>query len=95
VIAVAEECLKPGASEVIIGDGSQMPRFDWSRATTLDGSTNLEREATRLSARYSGRVRLVCLDVDTPAWIEVPTGTSLGQVAVSRTCASTGARRRW
>jgi uncharacterized protein (DUF362 family) len=83
VVAVAEECLKAGADEVIVGDGSQMPRFDWSGATTLDGTTNLAREADRLNARYSGRVRLVCLDVDTPTWVEVPTGTSLGGVVVS------------
>jgi uncharacterized protein (DUF362 family) len=83
VIAVAEECLKAGASEVIVGDGSQMPRFDWSGATTLDGSTNLTTEAARLNARYAGKVRLVCLDVDTPAWVEIPTGISLGKVLVS------------
>jgi hypothetical protein len=39
VVAVAEECLKAGAAEVIVGDGSQVPRFDWGAATTLDGST--------------------------------------------------------
>jgi hypothetical protein len=32
LIAVAEECLRVGASEVVIGDGSQMPSFGWSRA---------------------------------------------------------------
>jgi uncharacterized protein (DUF362 family) len=83
VIVVAEECLRAGASEVIVGDGSQMSRFDWGGATTLDGSTNLAREAARLNAQYSGRLRLVCLDVDTPEWVEVPTGISLGKVAVS------------
>lgn len=83
VIAVAEECLKAGAAEVIVGDGSQMPRFDWGGATTLDGSTNLSREATRLSVAYDRRVSLACLDVDTPEWLLVPTGVSLGQVAVS------------
>lgn len=83
VTAVVEECLKAGAREVVVGDGSQMPRFDWSGAVTLDGSTNLAREAARLNSRYSGKVRLVCLDSDTPAWVEVPTGTSLGRVAVS------------
>ncbi len=84
VIAVAEECLKAGASEVIVGDGSQMPRFDWAGATTLDGTTNLSREAARLNARYSGKVKLLCLDVDTPEWVEVPVGISLGKVAVSK-----------
>ncbi len=83
LVAVAEECLRVGASEVVIGDGSQTPRFDWSRAVSLDGSTNLVREAGRMSAQYGRNVRLVCLDVDTPEWVEVPTGISLGRVAVS------------
>ncbi len=82
-IAVAEECLRAGASEVTIGDGSQMPRFDWSRAVTLDGQTNLARAAADLAARYRRPVRLVCLDVDTPEWLDFPTATSLRQVAVS------------
>ena len=83
VITVAEECLKAGAAEVIIGDGSQMPRFDWKFATTLDGSTNLAAEAERLSSKYEGKVTLACLDVDTPEWVEVPTSISLGKVAIS------------
>jgi uncharacterized protein (DUF362 family) len=83
VVAVAEECLRAGARQVIVGDGSQMPRFDWSGAVTLDGSTNLAREAARLNSQYRGQVRLVCLDADTPEWVEIPTGISLGRVAVS------------
>jgi len=83
VIAVVEECLKAGAAEVIVGDGSQMPRFDWKFARTLDGSTNLVAEAARLSSEYEGKVTIVCLDADTPGWIEVPTGISLGKVAIS------------
>jgi uncharacterized protein (DUF362 family) len=83
VIAVAEECLKAGAAEVIIGDGSQMPQFDWSTATTLDGSTNLSAETARLSSTYEGKARVACLEVDTPKWVEVPTGISLGKVAIS------------
>ena len=42
LVALAEECLRVGASEITIGDGSQMPRFDWSLATTLDRSTHLD-----------------------------------------------------
>lgn len=83
LVALAEECLRVGASEVTIGDGSQAPRFDWSLATTLDGSTHLAREADRLSARYGRDVRVSCLEIDTPRWVEVPTGISLGRVAVS------------
>jgi uncharacterized protein (DUF362 family) len=83
LVTLAEECLRVGASEVTIGDGSQVPRFDWGLATTLDDSTDLAREADRLSARYGRLVRPACLDVDTPRWVEVPTGISLGRVAVS------------
>jgi len=83
VIAVAEECLRAGAAEVIVGDGSQMPTFDWKLATTLDGSTNLAAEAERLSSKYGGKVTLACLDTDSPEWVEVPTSTYIGKVAIS------------
>ena len=83
VIAVAEECLRAGASEIVIGDGSQVVSFDWSNATTVDGSTNLAREAERLSSQYPGTVRVACLENDSPAWDEVPSRTSLGTIAVS------------
>lgn len=83
IITVAEQCLKAGASEVIIGDGSQMPRFDWKYATYLDGSTNMVKESERLNSQYKGQVRLSCLEVDTPRWIEVPTEISLKKVAIS------------
>ncbi len=83
VIAVAEECLRAGASEVIIGDGSQMRTFDWEYATTLDGSTNLVAEAARLSNAYSGNVKVACLEAESPAWDEVPSQGYLGKIAVS------------
>jgi uncharacterized protein (DUF362 family) len=83
IITVAEQCLKAGASEVIIGDGSQMPRFDWKYATYLDGSTNMVKESERLNSQYKGQIRLSCLEVDTPRWIEVPTEISLKKVAIS------------
>jgi uncharacterized protein (DUF362 family) len=83
VIAVAEECLRAGAAEVIIGDGSQMPTFDWKFATTLDGATNLAEEAERLSSEYEGQVTLACLDTESPEWVEVPSRTGLGKVAIS------------
>jgi uncharacterized protein (DUF362 family) len=83
LIAVAEECLKAGAAEVIIGEGSHLPTFDWQYATTLDGSTNLVREAARLSSAYPGKVSLACLEDDSPAWDEVASRTYLGKIAVS------------
>jgi uncharacterized protein (DUF362 family) len=82
-IAVAEECLRAGAAEVVIGDGSQMPTLDWEHATTLDGSTNIVQEAERLSSEYSGSVRVASLETDSPEWVEVPSRTSLGTIAVS------------
>jgi uncharacterized protein (DUF362 family) len=83
VAAVAEECLRAGASEVIIGDGSHQLTLDWELARTLDGSTNLVREAERLSSAYNGTVRTASLEVDSPEWVEVPSNTSLGVIAVS------------
>ena len=83
VAAVAEECLKAGAAEVIIGDGSQMPSFDWRLAATLDGSTNLVDEARRLSSSYGKPVAVVSLEDDSPGWTEVPSRTYLGTIAVS------------
>jgi len=83
VMAVAEECLRVGASEVVIGDGSQMPTLDWGYARTLDGSASIPSEAERLSALYPGNVTVVSLEVDSPEWVEVPSRTYLGRIAVS------------
>jgi uncharacterized protein (DUF362 family) len=83
LIAVAEECLKAGAAEVIIGEGSHLPSFDWQYAVTLDGGTNLVDEAVRLSSKYDGKVTLACLETDSPDWVEVPSITSLNAIAVS------------
>ncbi|UCH15466.1 MAG: DUF362 domain-containing protein, partial [Bacteroidales bacterium] len=83
IIAVTEECLKAGASEVIIGEGSHLPTFDWQYAITLDGSTNLLKEASRLSSLYGGKVTLACLENDTPEWVEIPSDTPLNKIAIS------------
>lgn len=83
VVAVAERCLEAGASEVIIGDGSHNPTLNWEWARTLDGSANLAGEAVRLSAAYGRTVRVASLEVDSPAWVEVPSNTYLGTIAVS------------
>ena len=83
VIAVTEECLKAGAREVIIGDGSHLPKFEWKYAITLDGGTNLVKEAERLSSLYKGKVTLACLETDSPGWVEVPSKTRLNKIAIS------------
>lgn len=83
LIAVSEECLKAGASEVIIGEGSHLPEFDWNFAVTIDGSTNLVKEAARLSSDYYGKVTLACLEKDSPGWVEVPSQTNLNKIAIS------------
>jgi uncharacterized protein (DUF362 family) len=83
VIAVTEECLKAGAAEVVIGEGSHLPKFDWQHAVTLDGSTNLVKEAKRLSSLYDGKVTLACLETDSPGWVEVPSKTPLSKIAIS------------
>jgi len=83
IIAATEACLKAGAAEVIIGDGSHLPSFDWQHAITLDGRTNLVKEAARLSVLYAGKVTLACLETDSPGWVEVPSSTSLQKIAIS------------
>ncbi len=83
VIAFTEECLKAGAAEVVIGEGSHLPKFDWRHAVTLDGSTNLVKEAQRLSSSYEGKVTLACLETDSPGWVEVPSRTPLNKIAIS------------
>ncbi len=83
VVAVAEACLEAGASAVTIGDGSHQPVLNWAHATTLDGSRNLAGEAARLSAAYGRPVQVASLEVDSPTWVEVPSGTYLGTIAVS------------
>ena len=83
IIAVTEECLKAGAAEVIIGEGSHLPKFEWQYAITLDGKTNLVKEATRLSSKYDGKVILACLETDSPGWVDVPSRTPLNKIAIS------------
>ena len=83
IVAVAEACLVAGASSVTIGDGSQMPRFDWSHARTMDGQSDLVKEAARLSKAYGKPVSLACLDSDTTEWVQVPSSTSLETLTVS------------
>jgi len=83
IIAVMEECLKAGDAEVIVGEGSHLPKFDWQYATTLDGKANLVTEAKRLSAKYDGKATLACLETDSPNWVEVPSKTSLNRIAIS------------
>ena len=83
VVAVAEQCLQAGASEVVIGDGSHAPVLNWEHARTLDNSTNLAGEAARLTSEYGRTVRVASLEVDSPEWVEVPSDTYLGTIAVS------------
>jgi uncharacterized protein (DUF362 family) len=83
LVAAAEECLKAGASEVIIGDGSQKITYDWQYSYLLDGSTNLVEEAARLSAEYSGNVYLSCLEADYPGVFSIPSQTAHGHLLVS------------
>ena len=84
IVTVAEECLRAGASSVIIGEGGQVRQFSWEHALTLDGSTNLAVEAARLNAAYSGKLQLACLMTDSPDWDPIPSPhTDLGDIYVS------------
>jgi len=83
VIAVAEECLKVGASRVTIGEGGQVPSWDWAHVQFLDGSTSMAAAVRQLNDAYGDRVRLVCLNAESPAWIPVPSQSRLPSVDVS------------
>ncbi len=88
IIAVTEECLKAGAKEVIIGEGTQLQTFDWQHAVTLDGKTNLVKEANRLSSKYKGTVTLACLETDSSGWIDIPSKTRHKKIAISNLVAN-------
>lgn len=83
VAAVAEECLKAGAAEVIAGDAAQVARFDWQALHSLDGALTLAGEAARLNAAYGDRFKVACLTADSPAWDDVPSYTALENIKVS------------
>lgn len=84
VMTVAEECLKAGASLVLIGDGAQVASFAWSSLPMLDGSTDMQAEARRLQQQYGPRVVLACLNSDSPDWDQVPGRASgLGAIRVA------------
>ncbi len=83
VVAVAAECLRVGAAEVTVGDGSHAVELPWEHATTLDGTTNLSSEMARLTAEYGRPARVASLEADTPDWVPVPSDTDLGSILVS------------
>ena len=83
VIAVAEECLKAGASMVTIGEGGQVDSWDWAAVPTLDGTTSIAAEVQRLRQTYGDHIRLACLNAETPEWIHVPSQSCLESVEVS------------
>ena len=83
ILAVTEECLKAGAREVTIGDGSQLPKYEWKHIKTLDGNKDMVTEAKRLSSNYSGNIKLACLEVHSPGWVEVPSTCKQRKIAIS------------
>jgi len=83
LVAVAEECLKAGAAEVIAGDAAQVARFDWESLHSLDGSVTLADEVARLNAAYGDRFKIACLTADSPGWADVPSYTALGTIRIS------------
>ncbi len=83
VVAVADECLRAGAAEVIVGDGSHAVELPWDQAKTLDGATDLATEMDRLTAEHGRPARVASLEADTPDWVPVPSNTDLGTILVS------------
>ncbi len=89
VLSVAEECLKAGASEVIIGDAGQSYSYDWKQVYTLSGPTSMAEGAARLASMYKGRITLAWLNADSPEWLPVPSPyTRLGRIYISNLVSS-------
>lgn len=83
IIATTEACLEAGAREVIIGEGSHLPTFDWKWAITLDGKTDLIEARDQFEKKYKGKVWLACLEEDSPGWTEIPSQTRHSNIAIS------------
>jgi len=83
ILAVTDECLRAGAKEVIIGDGSQMPTYEWKDIKTLTDGKDMVTESKRLSSKYSGKVKLACLEVDSPGWVEIPSKCKQKKIAIA------------
>ena len=83
VLAVADECLKAGASKVIIGEAGQDLACRWEVGVTLDGRTDIVEGVSELNAKYGRKVSLEGLNNSTPRWVFVPSRTEFGQIAVS------------
>lgn len=82
VLAVAEACLDAGAGEVLIGEGAQVRRFDWFHIPTIDGTSSLGAGVVELNARFGSRITLLCLQTDTPAWVDIPTYCGLESLRI-------------
>jgi len=84
VLTVAEECLRAGAAEVIIGEGGQTRDIPWHEAFTLDGSVSLVQAVAGMNQRYAGQARMVSLETGSPEWDALPSPhTDLGSIQVS------------
>ena len=73
LITVAEECLKAGASEAIIGDGSQVITFDWKYAVTLACLENDSPEFIYVPSRtYLNQISISSLVKNADRVISIP-----------------------
>ena len=68
---------------VTIGEAGQVASWDWATVPTLDGTTTVAAEAERLRQAYGDRIKLACLNSETPEWDRVPSPTPLGEIEVS------------
>lgn len=83
LVATAEACLEAGASEVIIGDGSQLIEYSWHDSFTFNGTGNLLDAVNRFNAQYDGNLILSCLEVDYPGTYRIPSRTHHEELLIS------------
>jgi uncharacterized protein (DUF362 family) len=83
VIAVAEECLKSGASRVVIGEAAQDLDYRFPQQYLLDGQTRLGYHIAELNDVYGPKVLFAGVHSSTPYWVFVPSRTEFGHIGVT------------
>lgn len=84
VLAIVEECLKAGASQVTVAEGGQARLITYEEVEEASGHRGLAVAAkvAELNRRYGGKVRLVCTNSESSYFYLAPSSTSLEEVAL-------------
>jgi uncharacterized protein (DUF362 family) len=82
VLTVVEECLKAGASKVVIAEGGQQRSVMYEKERGEELGLDVESKVANLNKKYGEKVYLVSLNSQTPYYYMFPSDTSFGEVAI-------------